>query len=266
MYYSLLIGGFWDILLCLFIAFFGGLAILLFVLCRKMSKTIKETENTLTKVQDENEKYKRAFPVLKEKIESHLKMIDNFIKLEGCFNSSKLLEQMHENLINNLIWPKDPKYAKGKDLLNGIFSKLKQEFSNVDKEFTKLRLLQERIKMFYDQLEDKNATTDSKFERNIRTKFLELAMVAIDVIESIKNPNFIRSRQGLNLDYLCGYKTFEEILKESKSITTIDDETNLWAQRLQAALYVWSGDIMSNSLIENRPFILNGYKFDFSHK
>lgn len=168
---------------------------------------------------------------------------------DSDFNLDSLI-----NLMSNHLWLQ----SKSIDKLRLAFEKAKTLKDNADK----IELLQRRINGFYGDLNEHLMGQNS--ETRIRTEYLELTLMMIDVIDSIDNPNFVDSLQGNNVKLLTKEITSDEAYEKATEATFDDRQTPQWARNLKKCLFEWSRND-GEYLIENKSYLLKGYKFSCDH-
>ena len=125
-------------------------------------------------------------------------------------------------------------------------------FSYMDR----IKSLQRLIHDFFDDLQQQEPPGDVPAQRRNRTAFVALAMMVLDVVDSIDNPNATDDRQGINVRLLTGKLLPEEAATEAREVNdTLQDSSYKWARALQTALR-YGVDLDTEKLL-----ILRGWRF-----
>ena len=173
------------------------------------------------------------------------------------------LEALHNLLEKAKVWDKNITDNQGLTLLGKVLNEAESLTEDAEQFMPVVMLLQRKIQQFYGHL--RIVDLDEVSERQIRTDFLALSMMMIDVMESISNPNYIEALQGINLKLLKEEITLEEATGLTSPVTFLDVETPVWAQKLFKSIEKWAGS-KDEPLIENRPYLLNGLRFEFNNQ
>lgn len=106
------------------------------------------------------------------------------------------------------------------------------------KNLTLIKQLQQKISAFIDgDLQQQEPPGDQFTQRANRSKFISLAMMAFDVVESIDNPLASTKRQGINVKLMTGELLPEEArLQAEMTNEVLRNQSSPWARALQSAL------------------------------
>ena len=223
-------------------------------------------------------KEKDEIAVLKAQLEEQEKIfeklnpvVDRFLILrDGITNAAEKttakerLETLHNLLISAKVWSKNITEKQGLDDLGMVFDDAEKLTDDAERFMPIVKLLQGKIRKFYAQL--RTIELDMEGERRIRTDYLTLSLMIVDALESIDNPNYIENHQGVNVKLLKGEIDVDEAVKNTSPITYLDIETSQWAQKLCRSLDKWANSSDKAPLIDDRPYFLNGYRFEFNKK
>jgi len=215
----------------------------------KLKAQLKENEKTFDKL----------IPV----VERFATLRDGMAVVAEKPTAKERLEALHNLLEKAKVWDKNITDNQGLTLLGKVLNEAESLTEDAEQFMPVVMLLQRKIQQFYGHL--RIVDLDEVSERQIRTDFLALSMMMIDVMESISNPNYIEALQGINLKLLKEEITLEEATGLTSPVTFLDVETPVWAQKLFKSIEKWAGS-KDEPLIENRPYLLNGLRFEFNNQ
>lgn len=227
--------------------------------CCSSQKEEKPTENNaqvknLRKQLEENEKsFNKLIPI----VERYVALRDGMIKIAEKLSSKEKLESLKALLIKAKLWDKTLLDEDGERLIEDIF-RVADEFATAE---STIKSVQKRIQQFYGLL--RTIDLDEASERQIRSDFLELSMLMIDVLESINNPNYNEGTQGVNVKLLKGEISLDDAIAMTSPVTFLDIETSPWAQKLYKSIEKWAVN-GQQEMVEPRHYLLNGQRFEFN--
>lgn len=126
-----------------------------------------------------------------------------------------------------------------------------------------IKQLQKKIGDLIDgDLQQQEPPGDTAIQRTNRGKFIAMAMMAFDVVESIDNPNASENWQGLNVKLMTGELLPEEVREQAeKTHETLRNQSETWARTLQSALRT-GVDLNEDQLLLMRGHLFKGYQMD----
>lgn len=226
---------------------------------------LKKEMATLSADMDEIQKIKAHEKENDELFKKMNTAVSQFIELrkgmDDVANEStalKKLEGLHTKMEELHVWQKTHSDADGVRLLAKVFNDAEVMVGIAEQSLPVIKQLQNKITNFYEEL--RINFPDDDYERTVRTHFLELSVMMMDVVQSINNVNYTSDHQGINVKLLMEEITPEEAVNSAKPVTNLDMETSKWAQVFQKCISKWSGND-DNPLIDDKPFLLNGYRF-----
>ena len=215
--------------------------------------------------------YEKAFTKVKGAAQSFIDMRDGMRKVAACSTALQKLEALHA-LLEQVLLPKgaqegeqgtaEKKAAKdeGLKLLNMVFNEAETKLEIAEDAMPIIKKLQNRIVNFQGEL-NMFGMGDVQ-EQKIRTDFLDLTFMMMDILDSINNSNYLPSHQGINLRLLTEETTEDQAYEEASAVTDDDRVTPQWARTMHHCLAEWAGT-EQRPLIRQKPYLLNGYKFEF---
>ena len=204
-----------------------------------------------------------AFKVLNPVVKRFIILLDGISDVAEKPTAKDRLEALHKLLETAKVWDKNLKESDGIIQLGKVLNEATSLTEKAEQFMPVIKLLQGKIQQFYGQL--RIVELDESTKRQIRSDFLSLSMMMIDVLESIDNLNYIEEHQGINVRLLKAELTPEEALSMTSPVTYLDIETSLWAQKLYKSIEKWAGT-KDEPLIEERPYLLNGMRFEFNNQ
>jgi len=228
----------------------------------KVSEKKEESPSGKNSVQELKEQLKaneKAFIKLNPIVERYVNLRDGMDDVVKKATVKERLEALHKLMEKAEVWDKKYNYQDGLTLLGKLFN----EAEILTQAESRIKLIQRKIQQFYGQL--RIIDLDEEAECQIRSDFLELSMMMMDVLESINNANYNEALQGLNVQLLEEQITHDEAVTLSAPITNLDIETSLWARKLFKSIEKWAGT-PQKPLIEQRSYLLNGMRFEFNNQ
>lgn len=213
----------------------------------------------IQKLKDQLKEYETVFNKLNPIVERFVTLRDGMKNIAEKQSAQEKIESLHYLMETVKLWDKELSDKDGKELLNSIFD-ISEELTSAE---DTIDCLHKQIQRFYGQL--RIVDLDEFTERQIRSDFLELSMMMMDVLESINNPNYIEAHQGVNVKLLKEQISFNEAVSMTSPVTYLDIETSPWAQKLFKSIEKWAGT-SQQPLIEQRPYLLNGMRFEFNQQ
>lgn len=212
----------------------------------------------LQKILKENDK---AFEKLNPIVEHSLILRDGMDDVAAKPTTKERLEALHALMEKAVVWGEKRPIEDGKKLLKTVFKDAEKVIDEAEEAMSVIRLLQQKIQQFYSLL--RTVDLDEATECQIRTDFLALSMMMMDVLQSICSPFSNSEEQGVNVKLLKEQITLEDAVKKTNPVTFLDIETSPWAQKLFKSLEKWAGP-SSHPLIERRPYLLRGLRMEFN--
>lgn len=229
----------------------------------EIKQKTKELKGIIAKLKVQLKENEESFKTLVPVVERFATLRDGMAVVAEKPTAKERLEALHELLEKAKVWDKNMTDNQGQTFLCTVLNKAESLTEDAEQFFPVVMLLQRKIQQFYGNL--RTLYLDEVSERKIRTDFLELSMMMIDVMESIRNPNYIEALQGINLKLLKEEITLNEATCLTSLVTSLDSETPGWAQNLFKSIEKWAGS-KDEPLIENRPYLLNGFRFEFNNQ
>lgn len=210
--------------------------------CNELNNKISQYEEAFVKVKDAAQSYLNLRQGM-ETVANENSTLDKLRRLRALLDEHHILQKKNED-------------EEGKNLSKTIFDKAEYLLESLQI----IKLLQSRIAYFHGELY--TSGLGEKSEMKIRTDFIDLAFMMMDVIDSIDNSNYIPKHQGINLLLLKEEITIEEASQMAQPVTDDDRVTSQWPRTLHKCLTKWAGTTR-RPLIEQKTYLLNGYKFEF---
>lgn len=209
------------------------------------------------KLETQLKEYEKAFNKLNPTVERYIALRDGMKEVAEKTLAKDKLEVLQALMVKVKLWDKNLSNEDGKAFLANIFDVAKELSAGEET----IHCMHKRIQQFYVLL--RTVDLDETTERQIRSEFLELAMLMMDVLESINNPNYNEGTHGINVKLVKEEISLDEALTMTSPVTYLDIETSPWAQKLFKSIEKWA---MSNQqpLIEQRHYLLNGLRFEFN--
>lgn len=204
-----------------------------------------------------------AFNKLNPVVQRYLTLREGMGDVAAKSTVREKLEALHTLMEQTIVWDKKDTEIDGQSLLGQIFNEAEILTEEAQEAMPTIKLIQRKIQQFYGLL--RLVDLDEATERQIRSDFLELSMMMMDILESINNPNYIEALQGINVKLLKELITKDEAIGMTSPVTYLDIETSPWAQKLFKSIGKWAGTIQQ-PLIEQRPYLLNGMRFEFNNQ
>ena len=223
-----------------------------------LNKTEEPKGNVkVNKLEAQLKDYEKAFNKLNPIVERFVVLRDGMRDVAEKPLAKDKLEALQTLMGKVKLWDKNLSNEDGKMMLANIFDVSKELATS---EAT-IHGVHKKIQQFYGLL--RTVDLDEVTERQIRSDFLELAMLMMDVFESINNPNYNEGTHGINVKLVKEEISLDEAVAMTSPVTYLDVETSPWAQKLFKSIEKWA---MSNKqlLIEQRHYILNGQRFEFN--
>ena len=217
---------------------------------------ITQLQNTCNYYKEESERYKALLDTFKSAATQYVKMREGLASLT---DSDKPFADVIHLLQKNNIYPSGINADEGATLLQ----RLADRAADTDLIFSymeRIKNMQRLIHDFFDELQRQEPPGDVPTQRHNRTVFMALAMMSLDVVDSIDNPNATDDRQGINVRLLTGKLLPEEAAAEAREVNdALHDSSYKWARALQAALR-YGVDLDTEKLL-----ILRGWRFKGYH-
>ena len=211
-----------------------------------------QLQNACNYYKEEAERYKALLDTFKSAATQYVKMREG---LAGLTDSDKPFADVIRLLQENNIYPSGMSAEEGETLLQHLANRAADTdliFSYMER----IKNMQRLIRDFFDDLQRQEPPGDVPTQRRNRTAFVALAMMALDVVDSIDNPNATDDRQGVNVRLLTGKLLPEEAAAEAREVNDVlHDSSYKWARALQTALR-YGVDLDAEKL-----FILRGWRF-----
>ena len=201
-------------------------------------------------------KNEEVFNKLSPVVEHFLILRNGISGLAKKATATERVKSLHLLMEQAKVWDKNLSDEEGKTLLNSLFDEVEQATNNI-------QLLQNKIQSLYGKLRIYDLDEDTECE--IRSDYLQLSMMMMDALESVFNPNYRKKCQGINVQLLNDEITFEDAKAMADLVTYLDTETPKWAQRLHKSLEKWAGTHERPLIDRTRPYLLNGYQFEFTN-
>lgn len=211
----------------------------------------------VNKLEAQLKDYEKAFNKLNPIVERFVVLRDGMRDVAEKPLAKDKLETLQALMGKVKLWDKNLSNEDGKMMLANIFDVAKELAIGEDT----IHGVHKKIQQFYGLL--RTVDLDEVTERQIRSEFLELAMLMMDVLESINNPNYNEGTHGINVKLVKEEISLDEAVAMTSPVTYLDIETSPWAQKLFKSIEKWA---MNNQqpLIEQRHYILNGQRFEFN--
>lgn len=211
----------------------------------------------VNKLEAQLKNYEKAFNKLNPIVERFVILRDGMKDVAEKPLAKDKIEALQSLMGKVKLWDKSLSDEDGKAMLANIFDVSKELATS---EAT-IHGVHKKIQQFYGLL--RKVDLDEVTERQIRSDFLELAMLMMDVLESINNPNYNEGTHGINVKLVKEEISLDEAVAMTSPVTYLDIETSPWAQKLFKSIEKWA---MNNQqpLIEQRHYILNGQRFEFN--
>lgn len=215
-----------------------------------------QLQNACNYYKEEAERYKALLDTFKSAATQYVKMREG---LSSLTNSDKPFADVVRLLQENNIYPSGMTAEEGDTLLRHLADRAADTdliFSYMDR----IKNMQRLVHNFFDELQRQEPPGDVPTQRRNRTAFVALSMMALDVIDSIDNPNATDDRQGINVRLLTGKLLPEEAVAEAHEVNdALNDSSYKWARALQTALR-YGVDLDTDKLL-----ILRGWRFKGSN-
>ena len=215
-----------------------------------------QLQNTCNYYKEEAERYKALLDTFKNAATQYVKVREGLASLT---DSPKPFADVIRLLKENNIYPAGMRADEGEALLQQLADRAADTdllFSYMDR----IKKMQHLVHDFFDDLQRQEPPGDVPTQRRNRTAFVALAMMALDVVDSIDNPNATDDRQGINVRLLTGELLPEEAATEAREVNdTLHDSSYKWARALQTALR-YGIDLDTEKLL-----ILRGWRFKGHH-
>ena len=221
------------------------------------------SNNKVQKLREQLKENEIAFNKLNPIVERYVTLREGMDEVAAKPTVRERLEALHTLMEQAKVWDKKYTEEDGLTLLGQIFNEAEALTEEAQEAMPTIKLIQRKIQQFYGVL--RIVDLDEATERQIRSNFLELAMMMMDVLESINNPNYIEALQGINIKLLKEQISIDEAVGMTSPVTYLDIETSPWAQKLLKSIGKWAGTIQQ-PLIEQRPYLLNGMRFEFNNQ
>lgn len=211
----------------------------------------------VNKLEAQLKNYEKAFNKLNPIVERFVVLRDGMKDVAEKPLAKDKIEALQSLMGKVKLWDKSLSDEDGKAMLSNIFDVSKELATSEDT----IHGVHKKIQQFYGLL--RTVDLDEVTERQIRSDFLELAMLMMDVLESINNPNYNEGTHGINVKLAKEEISLDEAVAMTSPVTYLDIETSPWAQKLFKSIEKWA---MNNQqpLIEQRHYILNGQRFEFN--
>lgn len=219
----------------------------------------KPADVGIKSLKEKLKEYEKIFNKLNPVVERYVSLRDGIQGVVAIPRALDKLIALQELMVQAKLWDKKLTKEEGEKQLDHIFLDAK-EFASAEET---ILCIHKKIDQFYGQL--RIVDLDEATERKIRSDFLELAMLMMDVLESIKNPNYIEDHQGVNVRLLKEKISLDEAIAMTSPVTYLNIETSSWAQKLFKSIEKWAGSSL-HPQIEQRPYMLNGLRFEFNHQ
>lgn len=201
--------------------------------------------------------YEKAFNKLNPTVERFVALRDGMRDVAKKTLAKDKLEALQLLMVKIKLWDKNLSNEDGKKMLANIFDVAKELAAGEEA----IHGVHKKILLFYGLL--RTVDLDESSERQIRSDFLELAMLMMDVLESINNPNYNEGTHGINVKLVKEEISLDEAVTMTSPVTYLDIETSPWAQKLFKSIEKWAKN-NQQPLIEHRHYILNGQRFEFN--
>ena len=211
-----------------------------------------QLQNACNYYKEEAERYKALLDTFKSAATQYVRMREGLADLT---DSDKPFADVVRLLQENSIYPSGMSAEDGEMFMQRLADRAADTdliFSYMDR----IKSLQRLIHDFFDDLQQQEPPGDVPAQRRNRTAFVALAMMVLDVVDSIDNPNATDDRQGINVRLLTGKLLPEEAATEAREVNdTLQDSSYKWARALQTALR-YGVDLDTEKLL-----ILRGWRF-----
>ena len=211
-----------------------------------------QLQNACNYYKEEAARYKALLDTFKSAATQYVKMREGMVALA---DSDKPFADVVRLLQENSIYPSGMSTEQGEALLQHLANRAADTdliFSYMDR----IKSMQRLVYDFFDDLQRQEPPGDVPTQRRNRSAFVALAMMALDVVDSIDNPNATDDRQGINVRLLTGKLLPEEAAGEAREVNdAVSDSSYKWARALQTALRY------GVDLDAERIFILRGWRF-----
>ena len=235
--------------LCITIVLIVALAVMLWKNAQ-LNRQLNDTPASPT--DDEIRRYRQQINTYKPAAAQYAHLKEG---LSGAVGSSNPLLAIIRLLKEQRIYPQGMTDEDSEALLERLTYKI----TDADLAFHNLELikaLQDRIQAFVDNLEAQEPEGNADVLRQRCSEFIALAMMTIDVVDSIDNPNASTDRQGLNVDLMTGKLSGEEVVERAREvITEVEDSSYKWARALQIAIR------QGMDLDNEHLYLMQGWRF-----
>ena len=215
-----------------------------------------ELQNSCNYYKEESERYRALLDTFKSAATQYVKMREGLVTLT---DSPKPFADIVRLLKENSIYPSGMSTEEGEAMLQHLADRAADTdliFSYMDR----IKKMQHLVHDFFDNLQRQEPPGDVPTQRHNRTAFVALAMMALDVIDSIDNPNATDDRQGINVRLLTGELLPEEAAAEARQVNDVlHDSSYKWARALQTALR-HGVDLDTEILLILRGWRFKGYQ------
>lgn len=219
---------------------------------KKQIDRLKSKAAEYDKVKEERDKYFGIASKLQPAAQMIIQLRNGIVE---AADSSKPLKRTVE-LLKEVVGNSETKVAL--DSLADSANDAGLALKNMDN----VALLQKEIKAFLDEyLQRQEPPVDIPTQRTNRSRFIALAMMTIDVVESIDNPEASPDRQGLNVGLMRGELLPEDVVSRAEQVDELSrSASSPWARALQSAMRTGI-DLDKDQLYLLRGKLFRGYHY-----